>query len=112
MKNWKTTGENPDYRFTLANERTFLAWVRTGLGFFVTAVAIDQLGVYMGFDSHFRWLSFAISGISVLCVVTGYIRWRRNEIAMRHNQALTYGVVGTVLMVATLMIILSAYFIL
>ncbi|MDN4697100.1 DUF202 domain-containing protein [Vibrio parahaemolyticus] len=27
------TGEDPDYRFTLANERTFLAWVRTALGF-------------------------------------------------------------------------------
>ena len=25
-------GEEPDYRFTLANERTFLAWVRTALG--------------------------------------------------------------------------------
>ncbi|MDA3038125.1 MAG: DUF202 domain-containing protein [Actinomycetota bacterium] len=22
-------GEHPDYRFTLANERTFLAWIRT-----------------------------------------------------------------------------------
>ncbi|NMS52334.1 YidH family protein, partial [Vibrio parahaemolyticus] len=31
---WKKQGEDPDYRFTLANERTFLAWVRTALGFF------------------------------------------------------------------------------
>ena len=26
-------GSRPDYRFSLANERTFLAWVRTALGY-------------------------------------------------------------------------------
>lgn len=25
-------GSDPDYRFSLANERTFLAWIRTALG--------------------------------------------------------------------------------
>ena len=29
----------PDYRFTLANERTFLAWQRTSLGLMAAAVA-------------------------------------------------------------------------
>ena len=29
-------GDDPDPRFSLANERTFLAWIRTGLAF-VTA---------------------------------------------------------------------------
>ncbi len=32
----------PDYRFTLANERTFLAWERTALGLLAAAVAIVQ----------------------------------------------------------------------
>ena len=27
----RAVGEEPDYRFTLANERTFLAWIRTAL---------------------------------------------------------------------------------
>ena len=27
----RSVGTDPDYRFTLANERTFLAWLRTGL---------------------------------------------------------------------------------
>ncbi|MBM4509720.1 DUF202 domain-containing protein, partial [Rhodococcus hoagii] len=31
-------GEDPDPRFTLANERTYLAWVRTGLGLIAAAV--------------------------------------------------------------------------
>ena len=33
----------PDYRFTLANERTFLAWQRTALGLLAAAVAVVQL---------------------------------------------------------------------
>ena len=32
-----------DYRFTLANERTFLAWQRTALGLLAAAVAVVQL---------------------------------------------------------------------
>ncbi len=32
----------PDYRFTLANERTFLAWQRTALGLLAAAVAVVQ----------------------------------------------------------------------
>lgn len=31
-------GEAPDYRFSLANERTFLAWIRTSLGFLAGGV--------------------------------------------------------------------------
>lgn len=34
-------GEEPDPRFTLANERTFLAWIRTSLGLTAGAVAME-----------------------------------------------------------------------
>ncbi len=33
-------GEAPDYRFSLANERTFLAWIRTALGFLAAGVGL------------------------------------------------------------------------
>ena len=33
----------PDYRFTLANERTYLAWLRTALAMLAGAVAVAQL---------------------------------------------------------------------
>ena len=36
-------GTEPDYRFTLANERTFLAWIRTALGLLAGGVAVRQL---------------------------------------------------------------------
>ncbi len=33
----------PDYRFTLANERTFLAWLRTSLSLLAAGIAVVQL---------------------------------------------------------------------
>ena len=36
-------GHDPDPRFSLANERTFLAWVRTGLALVAGAAAVDAL---------------------------------------------------------------------
>ena len=40
---WRKTGSIPDYRFSLANETTFLAWIRTSLALIVGALGIDQL---------------------------------------------------------------------
>ena len=34
-------GTEPDPRFTLANERTFLAWVRTALAFIAGGIAVE-----------------------------------------------------------------------
>jgi putative membrane protein len=42
-KNWQQQGQEPDYRFSLANERTFLAWIRTALAILASGVALDQL---------------------------------------------------------------------
>ena len=39
----RSVGSDPDYRFTLANERTFLAWLRTGLALVAGAVALASL---------------------------------------------------------------------
>src|SRR5437667_421783 len=40
---WWQEGKEPDYRFSLANERTFLAWIRTALGLLVAALALVHL---------------------------------------------------------------------
>lgn len=36
-------GEAPDYRFSLANERTFLAWIRTALDFWRRGLGLINL---------------------------------------------------------------------
>ena len=38
-------GDEPDPRFTLANERTFLAWIRTALALVAGGVALEALAV-------------------------------------------------------------------
>jgi putative membrane protein len=38
-------GSEPDPRFTLANERTFLAWIRTALALPAGGVALEALTV-------------------------------------------------------------------
>lgn len=34
-------GDDPDYSYSLANERTFLTWVRTALALLASGVALD-----------------------------------------------------------------------
>ena len=38
----ESVGQTPDYRFSLANERTFLAWIRTGLALIAGGLACAQ----------------------------------------------------------------------
>ncbi|MER6995978.1 DUF202 domain-containing protein [Streptomyces sp. NPDC000410] len=80
-------GETPDYRFSLANERTFLAWLRTALALIAGGFAVDQ------FLPDLRWgvrvgLSLALIGTGVLCAVRAVNHWVRCERAMRRGEDL------------------------
>ena len=81
-------GEEPDPRFTLANERTVLAWVRTSLAFVATgmAAAVADEVVQTG-----RLLSVvAVTSVLVAAwlAVTSLLRWGRAERAMRLRRPL------------------------
>ena len=78
----------PDYRFTLANERTFLAWIRTSLGFLAGGVAVRQL--VDPFDIRGGRSALAILAIaaSALLAGGGFLRWRFVERAMRLGEPL------------------------
>ena len=79
---------HPDYRFTLANERTLLAWLRTGLALVAGGVAVATYAPDLGA----RWASAVVAlslvGIGLGTAVGGYARWRRNEAAMAAEQPL------------------------
>jgi putative membrane protein len=85
---WRREGQEPDYRFSLANERTFLAWIRTALGLLAAGVLLDQFATKL--SPAWAVVGIAI-GLCLLAAVMGilsYVRWRANEIAMRHNRGL------------------------
>lgn len=81
----RTVGNDPDYRFSLANERTFLAWIRTAL-----ALAAGGLGAVTILDDFTgeEVLGIGLLALSFLTSATAYRRWALNERAMRLNEPL------------------------
>lgn len=81
-------GEEPDPRFTLANERTFLAWIRTSLAFLAGGVALEAFRL-PGVPEHL-WSGAAVLVLSVGLVIAAgaWVRWLRVERAMRRGSAL------------------------
>lgn len=80
-------GSTPDYRFSLANERTFLAWLRTALALIGGGFAVDQ------FLPDLRWgwrvgLALALLAAGVLCSLRAVNHWVRCETAMRKGDDL------------------------
>jgi putative membrane protein len=82
-------GDEPDYRFTLANERTFLAWIRTSLALLAAGVAVVQLLPDLGPRPYRLLLGLALIALSLLAAGSSYIRWVRADAAIRRGQPLT-----------------------
>lgn len=88
-------GREPDPRFSLANERTFLAWIRTALALVAAGVAIEVLEV-----GHPVWrliaaLVFILLG--VIAVVRAWFAWAGTERALRRDEALPPLRIGVVI---------------
>ncbi|MFG2488270.1 MULTISPECIES: YidH family protein [Streptomyces] len=80
-------GETPDYRFSLANERTFLAWIRTSLALVGGGFAVDQ------FLPDLRWgvrvgMALALLAVGAACALRAVNHWVRCERAMRRGEDL------------------------
>jgi len=106
-------GAEPDYRFTLANERTFLAWIRTPLGLLAGGVAVRQLVQPFEITGARTLLALlAITGSAVLAV-GGYLRWVGVQRAVRRGDPLPQPtlvpfVAAGLLLVATVAFVLVA----
>ncbi len=93
-------GVEPDPRFSLANERTFLAWIRTGLALIAGGVAIE--GFALNLDPDVRGVVVVILVLLGLAVAVGAgVRWLRVERAMRQERALPFPVLIPFLVLAT-----------
>lgn len=83
--NPRKVGTEPDYRFTLANERTFLAWIRTAL-----ALGAGGLGIMNLIENFYgqEVLGVLLLVLSFATATTAYHRWAANERSMRLGQPL------------------------
>jgi putative membrane protein len=107
----------PDPRFTLANERTFLAWSRTALALVAAGLGIVQLlppfpGVPLG--RHVVGVPLIVLG--AVLAVAAYTDMMRNQRALRRSEPLPRsvlprllaGTIGAVATIAAIVVLLSA----
>ncbi|WP_221584762.1 YidH family protein [Microbacterium sp. G2-8] len=81
-------GTEPDPRFSLANERTFLAWIRTALAFIAGGVALGAFGIGTWPEVAHKSIAIAVITVGVLISVGACTRWWRVESSMRHGRPL------------------------
>ena len=95
----------PDIRFSLANERTFLAYVRTSIGLLAAGVAVFHL-------LRESWaqllLTFLLLGAGVIAVLGGLVRYRHAEETIRAGGGLSTSATVTVVAVAVMVVAVAA----
>jgi putative membrane protein len=75
----------PDYRFTLANERTFLAWIRTALALMAGGVAVVQLVPALSIPGIRHGLGAVLTAAGGVLAVLAVRRWQNVQSAMRRG---------------------------
>ena len=99
----------PDARFTMANERTFLAWSRTSLALVVAGLGIAQL---LPPFAHVPWGRSAIATPLILLGAAlsalSYFEWKANQQALRRGAPLRRTLLPKVLAITITLIALLA----
>jgi putative membrane protein len=81
-------GSDPDYRYSLANERTFLAWIRTSLALLAGGIAVVQLAPDLGPRALRLTVGIALIVIGGVIAGAAHHRWSSAERAMRLGETL------------------------
>jgi putative membrane protein len=89
-------GEEPDPRFSLANERTFLAWVRTALALCAAGVALVAVDVPVQPGLR-RAAAVVLVVLGLVTPASAWWRWAATERAMRSSRPLPGAGMGPVL---------------
>lgn len=80
-------GHEPDPRFSLANERTFLTWITTGLALLSAGMALHAL--LPSFKPQFtRPAEILLIICGLMCPLQAWFGWSRVEAALREGRPL------------------------
>ncbi|WP_313408419.1 DUF202 domain-containing protein [Aeromicrobium sp.] len=90
-------GDEPDPRFSFANQRTLLAWVRTALALVLAAAVVDAVPVDVSSTLRIG-ATLLLSVLGIGAALQGWRAWVLAERALRHGQPLpSSGGMGLVL---------------
>lgn len=100
-------GDEPDPRFSMANERTYLAWVRTALALLAGGVALEALGSPL--EPRLRLASSLVClALGALVPVLAWLSWGRAERAVRRGDPLPGSLLPPVLAVGVCLVAVLA----
>jgi putative membrane protein len=84
----RAVGSTPDYRFSLANERTFLAWVRTGLALVAGGLGVAQFLPPLPIPHLREVIAIGLLLLGAAVAVRAVDHWARTERAIRLGEEL------------------------
>lgn len=83
-------GTEPDPRFSLANERTFLAWIRTSLALIASGIALEAVAVPISPPLRFG-VALLLVSLGLAASMQAWFGWVRDERAIREGRPLGGG---------------------
>lgn len=90
-------GTEPDPRATLANERTFLAWLRTSLALLAGGVAVEAFAVEAFDETWRKAVAVLLLALGMMVSAGAFVRWLGVERALRHRAPLPLPLIAPVL---------------
>jgi putative membrane protein len=98
----------PDARFTLANQRTFLSWSRTALALVAAGLGIVQLlPPFPGVPWGRRVIGVPLIVLGAVTAAAAYREWTRTQLALRRGDPLPRSILPLIL-AATIGIVAAA----
>lgn len=107
-------GEDPDPRFSFANERTFLAWIRTALALLAAGIGLEAFAPPLAVPGLRQVLAAGLVLAGVGISALAFRRWLHSEEALRERRPLppprlapwlSYGIAAVALAVFVLLVV-------